>query len=234
MQVRVGEPVTRPVTHCYAPRSDDGAAVTRYAAARNGLSPVQRPFSGCYAVSKRGSSQGEVRHTYVSLVVRRGGLKVEDLAAEPASRCVTPHRRDGVEVPASGSRLPWTRISATDTRPIPSALRTSPSSQPSTTSMCLARSASGTNVEVVAQSSLTVWLAHVSWVIAALVGLAALFVFYPWGCIPGMGQGRPQRRRCHNKRREAEVTLRTSRRRPSLSSIVAAGLGCSDRSGNAR
>jgi hypothetical protein len=29
--------------------------------------------------------------------------------------------------------------------------------------------------------ALTVWLANVSWVIAALVALAAFFMFYAWG-----------------------------------------------------
>lgn len=60
--------------------------------------------------------------------------------------------------------------------------------------------------------ALTVWLANVSWVIAALVALAAIFMFYAWGAHTGNGtrptavpqmptkdHARDGRRRCRSR-----------------------------------
>jgi hypothetical protein len=55
--------------------------------------------------------------------------------------------------------------------------------------------------------ALTVWLAHVSWVIAALVGLAVLLVFYAWGAYRDWDKADCRAEDADNKRREAESAL---------------------------
>jgi hypothetical protein len=60
--------------------------------------------------------------------------------------------------------------------------------------------------------ALTVWLAHVSWVIAALVGLAVLFVFYAWGAYREWDKADRRAEDADSKRRKAESDLEGARR----------------------
>jgi hypothetical protein len=60
--------------------------------------------------------------------------------------------------------------------------------------------------------ALTVWLAHVSWVIAALVGLAVLFVFYAWGAYREWDKADRSAEDADNRRRQAESALEGARR----------------------
>jgi hypothetical protein len=60
--------------------------------------------------------------------------------------------------------------------------------------------------------ALTVWLAYVSWVIAALVGLAVLFVFYAWGAYREWDKADRRSDDADNKRQIAESALEGARR----------------------
>jgi hypothetical protein len=55
--------------------------------------------------------------------------------------------------------------------------------------------------------ALTVWLAHVSWVIAALVAMASLFFFYAWGAYRIWDGADLRAEEADKKRQEAESAL---------------------------